>query len=152
MPAFVHEQGRDDVNNQLKPGTIMLIAGGAVLAVSTFLTWFDVGDGFNGWETDFFGFQGIFVFLIGAAVAVAVALKSFAGTQLPARVLGFTLNQLFMALGLAAFLITFGQQFGDERGFGVILGWIASAVVIAGAFMEGQGDSAAPSNRPPTTF
>ncbi len=141
------------MNNQLKPGTIMLIAGGVVLAISTFLDWRGFGDfGSNGWETDAFGLQGIFVFLIGVAIAGAVAAKSFAGMHLPPKVLGFTLNQLFLALGLAAFLITFGLQIGDGSKFGVTLGWIAAAVVIAGAFMESQGDSAAPSNRPPTTF
>lgn len=140
------------MNNQLKPGAIMLMAGGVVLAISTFLDWVSVGSyGENGWETTIWGFQGIFVFLIGAAVAVLVALKTFANTNLPPRLVGFTFNQLYMALGLAAFLITFGRQFGDNPGIGIILGWIASAVVVAGAFMEAQGEAAG-SGRPPTTF
>ncbi len=140
------------MNNQLKPGTIMLLAGGAVLAVSTFLDWAGVGDfGFNGWEIDAFGFQGIFVFLIGVAVAGSVAAKTFGGMKLPARIVGLSHNQLYMALGLAGFLITFGLQFAQNSKFGLTLGWIASAVVVAGAFMESQSEATAGS-KPPTTF
>ena len=139
------------MNNQLKPSTIMLLAGGAVLAISTFLDWAGAGSfGFNGWETDAYGLQGIFVFLIGAAVAGSVAAKTFGNVQLPPRIVGFTLNQLYLALGLAAFLITFGLQIAQNSKFGVTLGWIAAAVVVAGAFMESKND-AMPSSRPPPT-
>jgi hypothetical protein len=121
----------------------MLIAGGAVLLISTFLDWVSVGDfGGNGLDTDYApGLLGIWCLLIGGAIAVLVALQTFGNVNLPARVLGFTWSQLYLMFGLAAFLITFGRQFADNVGFGVTLGWIASAVVVAGAFMEIQHES-----------
>jgi hypothetical protein len=119
----------------------MLIAGGAVLFIASFLKWRDVGIDEGGLATRFTGLQGIFCLLIGGAIAVLVALQTFANVNLPARVLGFTWTQLYLMFGLAAFLITFGLQFADSVAFGVTLGWIASAVVVVGAFMELQSES-----------
>jgi hypothetical protein len=135
------------VNNP-SPSRIMLIAGGAVLLISTFLEWtegvdlgeFGSSDGFSGIDTDAFGLLGIWCLLIGGAVAVLTALTTFGNINLPARVLGFTWTQLYLMFGLAAFLITFGLQFIDGTAFGVTLGWIASAVIVAGAFMELQSE------------
>lgn len=140
------------MDTQIKPSTIMLIAGGGLLFISTFLPWTDVaGSSDSGLSTDLLGIQGLFCLLIGGAVAVLVALKTFAGVSLPDRILGFSWNQLFMAFGLGAFLIAFGRQFGEFTGIGVLLAWIAAAVIVAGAYMEeagvGSGGSA-----PPTQF
>ncbi|MEO0494073.1 MAG: hypothetical protein AAF081_11715 [Actinomycetota bacterium] len=125
--------------DNLKPTQIMLIAGGAVLLISTFLAWSDFGVAtFNGWETDVWGFQGIFVAIIGVAIAGGVAAQAFGGVTLPEKILGLDHNQLHLMLGFGAFLITFGRQFGDSPGIGVLLGWIASAVIIAAAIMDSR--------------
>jgi hypothetical protein len=118
----------------------MLIAGGAILLISTFLDWRDTFSAESGISTDLTGLQGIFCLLIGGAIAVLVALQTFGSVNLPPRVLGFTWTQLYFMFGLAAFLITFGLQFAEFTAFGVTLGWIASAVIVAGAFMELQAE------------
>ncbi|MFQ5557287.1 MAG: hypothetical protein ACE5GB_07250, partial [Acidimicrobiales bacterium] len=97
------------------------------------------------------GFQGIFVLLIGLAVALGAGLSTFAGVSLPDRIVSFSINQLYMALGVAAFLIAFGRQFGDGTGIGVLLAWIAAAVIVAGAFLEESGAGSGGST-PPTQF
>jgi hypothetical protein len=125
------------VNNP-SPSRIMLIAGGAVLFIASLLKWVDVSGGDSGLSTDSFGFLGIWCLLIGGAIAVLAALQTFGNVNLPARVLGFSWNQLYLMFGLAAFLITFGLQFAEYSAIGQLLGWIASAVIVAGAFMELQ--------------
>ncbi len=142
--------------NDIKPSTIMLIAGGAVLLISTFLDWLSFGSGnfsvgASGWNTETNGIQGILVAVIGLAIAGGVAARQFGGVSLPDRILGMDHNQLHLALGFAAFLITFGLQFRSGAAIGVLLGWVASAVIVAAAVMDMKaGDSA--SAAPPTQF
>jgi len=142
--------------NDIKPSTIMLIAGGAVLVLSTFLDWLSFGSGsfsvgVSGWNTETSGILGILVALIGLAIAVGVGLRQFSTVSIPDQVLGFDSNQLHLALGFAAFLVTFGLQFRSGAGIGVLLGWIASAVIVAAAIMDTRtGDSSAAA--PPTQF
>ncbi|MDW3220828.1 MAG: hypothetical protein R8F63_19670 [Acidimicrobiales bacterium] len=138
-------------NNDIKPSTIMLIAGGVVLAISTFLDWAEIGFnidfddvfgsgspdlGVSGWENDAFGLFGIFVFLIGAAVAGGVAAQQFAGVKMPDKILGFDHNQLHFMLGMIAFVPLFGFFLGGPSEIGVLLGFIASAVIVAAAVMD----------------
>ena len=133
----------------LKTTQIMLIAGGAILLISTFLDWRSRGDfGVNGWETDSFGLQGIFIALIGVAIAGGVAAQAFGNVTMPDQILGLGHDQLHLALGFAAFMLNFGQQFASDAGIGALLGWISAAVIIAAAIMdmrEGAGS-------PPTQF
>lgn len=141
------------MGNQLKPSTIMMIGGGAVLFIASFLDWRDFGG--IGSNTDFIGLQWLFTLLIGAGVAALVALSAFANVKLPEQILGFSLTQLYAALGLAAFLITFGQQFAEQPGAGIILGWIGAGVLTGGAVWElvqGGSGSAPRSTTPPTPF
>ena len=123
----------------------MIMAGGAVLAIASLLDWVE----FIG-KTELFGFQWVFTLLIGAAAAIVVAIKTFSSVELPDEILGFSLNQIIVALGFGAFMILFGAQFGERREIGVLLGWISAAVLTAGAFMESQQDSG--TTAPPTTF
>jgi len=137
-----------EMKQDIKPSTIMLIAGGAVLFISTFLAWFSIGSGSfgassSGWSTESYGLTGIFVAVIGLAIAIAAALTAFTEVEIPSDILGFTREQVYCMLGLAAFLITFGLQFGSATGIGILLGWIASAVVVAGAYIEMQASGAA---------
>ncbi|MCH7789921.1 MAG: hypothetical protein IH940_10850 [Acidobacteria bacterium] len=133
------------MNSQVRPGAIMIMAGGAVLAIASLLDWVE----FIG-KTELFGFQWVFTLLIGAAAAIVVAIKTFSSVELPDEILGFSLNQIIVALGFGAFMILFGAQFGERREIGVLLGWISAAVLTAGAFMESQQDSG--TTAPPTTF
>jgi xanthine/uracil permease len=133
------------MNNKIRPGAIMIMAGGAFLAIASLLDWTEFGD-----KTEIFGFQWVFTLLIGAGAAIAVAVTTFGSVELPSNVLGFTINQLITALGVAAFLILFGSQFGEAREIGVLIGWISAGVLTAGGIMESQQDAGPAA--PPTTF
>ena len=128
----------------VKPATIMLIGGGALLFIASILDWTEFSS-----KTDVFGIQWIFTLIIGGGVAVLVVLSNFANVDLPDNVLGLSMNQIYLMLSFAAFLMMFGLQFGAFREIGVLLGWIAAAVMTAGAVMEEQGSS---SSAPPTQF
>ncbi len=139
------------MDNNVKPSTIMLIAGGAVLFISTFLDWFSSGGfGVNGWDTDFFGFHGIFVAVIGLLIGVVAAVRQFTDVELPDEVIGMGSNQLHIALGFAAFLITFGNITQDNVAIGIHLGWISAAVIVAAGIWDQQAGESAPAA--PTEF
>lgn len=154
-------------NSDIKPSTIMLIAGGAVLAISTFLDWAEIGFnidfddvfggspdlGVSGWENDAWGLFGIFVFLIGVAVAGGVAAQQFAGVKLPEKILSFDHNQLHFMLGMIAFVPLFGFFLGGPSEIGVLLGFIAAAVIVAAAVMDMRAaDGDAGGGGAPTQF
>lgn len=142
-------------NSDLKPSTIMLIAGGAVMLLSSFLDWWSVGSGdfgasANAWDTDLFGLQGIFVAIIGLAIGGGVAAQQFGNVSMPEKILGFDHDQLHLALGLSAFLIAFGLQFREGSAIGLLLAWVSAAVIMAAAIMDMKADSA--DATPPTQF
>lgn len=138
------------MDSDIKPSTIMLIAGGAVLFISTLLEWHEFFE-LNGWDTDRYGLQGIVVAIIGIAVGGGVALTKFANVSMPERILGFDHDQLHLVLGFSAFLITFSLQFQDGASIGILLAWIASAVIVAGAYIDIQAGRDS-SDGPPTQF
>ncbi len=137
----------------MKPGALMMLGGGALLFISSFLNWFKFGPfSQSGLDTDITGLQGIVILLIGAGVAAVAAIRAFAGDSvtLPDAVLGLTLNQVILVLGFAAFLMMFGLQFANNTSVGVVLGWIAAAVVVAGVIVDDR--SPAEGSAPPTQF
>ena len=147
--------------SDIKPSTIMLIAGGVVLFISTFLDWYSVSGesfggfesrsfGYNAWETDGFGLLGIFCALIGLVIGGAVAAKQFGNVTLPDSIAGFTSQQLHLILSAFALLITVAIIFRGEVGIGLWLAVIASGVMVAGAVMDQREGEVAAS--PPTQF
>src|SRR4051812_7406691 len=103
------------MNNNPRPSVWMLLAGGAVLFLASFFHWFGVGSyGVNAWETDSFGLVGILVALMGLATAVTVGLTTFAGTKLPADILGFTWNQIYVIFSFACTVVTLGYLFAGN--------------------------------------
>ena len=117
--------------NDLKPGPILMLGGGVLLLLSSFLDWWGP---FSGFETDYFGLLGIFTLLIGIAAAGIGGATAFAPQiNLPSNILGFTIAQFVGALAFSAFIWLFGFQFGQNSEFGLALGWIGAVVTIAGA-------------------
>ncbi|MEQ8842459.1 MAG: hypothetical protein RIB98_15860 [Acidimicrobiales bacterium] len=141
--------------SDIKPSTIMLIAGGAVLLLGTFLDWVSVGEGdfsfgTNAWDTDFFGLLGIVAALIGLVIGGAMAARQFGGMTLPSLPFGFSHEQAHIALSLFAVIITIGFVVRGDVGIGLWLSTLAAIAMLVGSIMEaGAGDSTA---TPPTQF
>lgn len=138
-------------NSDIKPTTIMLMAGGAVLLLGTFLDWVSVGSfGANAWDTDYFGLLGIVAALIGVVIGGGAAATQFAGMTLPSMPFGFTHAQVHIMLSLFAAIITIGFFIRGDVGVGLWLSLLASIVMVVGAVME--ANAGAGEATPPTQF
>ncbi len=144
-------------NSDIKPSTIMLIAGGAVLLLSTFLDWFSIDGGeffsdfsANGWDTDAFGLLGIICAAIGVMIGGGVAAQQFGGMTMPDKILGFDHDQLHLSLGSSALLITLGLVFRGDAGIGLFLAIISAGVICAAAVMDMKADDSGAAT--PTQF
>jgi hypothetical protein len=144
------------MDNNLKPSTIMLMAGGAVLFISTFLDWASFGSGsfsvgINAWEVDGFGLLGIMCAAIGIIIGGGVAASNFGNVSMPDQMLGFNHDQVHFILSSFALLITVGFLFRGDVGIGLILGLLASGVMVVGSFMDMQAETGG-AEAPPTQF
>jgi len=122
----------------------MLAGGGVLMFISPLLDWasfsapgFSVG--FAGTETNLFGFQGIFVLLMGIAVAAVGIIKGFAPQiSLPDEVLGLSVIQIASIFAFTTVLLTVGQLFGGDAAIGLYLGIVGGGLALAGAITEGK--------------
>lgn len=133
--------------NNLRPGAIALLAGGALLFISTFLNW---GGDQSGISLKARGLQGLICLVIGGGVVLVVTLANFANNSLSLNVAGLDTNGVLLTLGIAAFLMNFGLQFADESQVGVLLGWIGAAAIVVGAVLEERETGTG--STPPTPF
>ena len=126
--------------DNVKPGALAMIVGGALLLIGSFLDWQSFfGFGQSAWDR---GLLGFFLLVI-AAIAIAVpAIQSFAPqVNLPNDILGMSMIKIATLVGISAFLISFGLLFIFE-GFqiGSILATLGSgAIVVGGHLLENDG-------------
>jgi hypothetical protein len=115
------------------PGEIVIMAAGAVMVIFSFLHF--AGDR-STWQSPFFPIATLLP-LYGLVMGLQVALTRFAGVDLPDSVLGFTWEQIHLALGAMAALMAIGwllTDYGDKQigEWFEILGGIA---LVVGAVM-----------------
>jgi len=118
----------------------IIVVGGVVAFVASFLPWIDIDTGFgsatrSAWS-DFafptYTWVGIFGFLMAAVIVV----RTFTTVKLPDDVLGFTWTQLHLVLGIFAALIAVSFMIaGDNFGIGFWLSLLAAAALVVGAVM-----------------
>jgi hypothetical protein len=152
--------------NQVSPGKLTMILGGAFTFLFSFLSWYSGGGtSVSGWSSDTlpellpFGF---FVGMFGLAVALAVGLPAFTEVKLPEKVLDFSVAQLVVFVGVFNVLVTLclilGAGHGASAGFGLILCFLGSVAVVVGWVLDlrgvgvhpaGAAGAAAPGTAPP---
>ena len=138
---------------KLSPADIVILAAGAVMLIGSFLNFYTfAGYSASAWS----GANGLGVFgiatvavLCGVVMAAQVALATFAsGTTLPNRILGFTWDQLHLALGFQAallmlsFLIRSKSPFSFGIGFWLML--LSAIALLVGAIMRVTGAGSTP--------
>jgi hypothetical protein len=145
-------------NSKLTPANIVILAGGAVILIGSFLPFYkfslpDLGLGigggdqtFSAWSSDAFLFGvATLVVLIGVIMALQVALTAFANVRLPDRVLGMTWDQIHVALGFQATVMMIAFLVRDKGvfdfGIGFFLMLVAAIALLVGAIMR-QRESA----------
>lgn len=133
---------------KLTLGQAMVLVAGILLFVFGFLPWYsDSGGSANAWSRETIPgllLTATWVPLLSLAIVIFLALKIF-GNGFPDRVLGFSWAQLAMVVGLFDVLITLGflvanRSLGTlgslDLGPGLILSFIASLVLLAGAVLD----------------
>jgi hypothetical protein len=128
-------------------GQILVMAAGVLIFVWSFVPWYsDPGGSANAWSTATIPglvMTATWVPLLSLAIASLVAIKAF-GSGIPDSVWGFSWAQLSAVVGLFDVLITFGflvanrslGSFGTlSLGVGLILSFITSLVILAGAIL-----------------
>jgi len=133
---------------KLSPANIVILAGGVVMLVGSFLNFYTYGPfSASAWS----GAQGFGVFgiatiavLCGVVMAAEVGLKAFApNVSLPDKLLGLSWDQLHLALGfqatimMLAFLIRSKGPFGFGIGFWFML--LSAIALLVGAIMRVTG-------------
>ena len=128
-----------------KPGPLLMLGGGVVMLISTFLSWrFDNG----ALSTDSYGLLGIITLVIAIAIIAVSAIEAFgANVSLPASIVGFSIDQLAVVLAFGVFISTFGSVSGRFVDGGIHLAWLGAALVLVGGVLATRGEGAAEATR-----
>ena len=96
------------------PGEITIMAAGAVMLIFSFLHF---AGNTSAWGSHLFPIATLLP-LYGLVIALQIALTKFASVKLPDTVLGFTWEQIHLALGIMAGLMAIGwllTDYGDKQ-------------------------------------
>jgi hypothetical protein len=126
-----------------------MLGGGVLIFLSTFLDWLGFGPfGFNAYSGDAFGFTGILLLVLSLEIIVVTAIGSFApDVSLPDELLGFTMNELTLLAGFAAFVWGFSITFLEGNQEGTLLCALGGIAVVAGAIIEQKEEAVAQQTR-----
>jgi hypothetical protein len=140
---------------KLSPANIVILAGGGVMLIGSFLTFYKLlsfsttawgsGEGFG-----VFGIATVIV-LCGVVMGTQVALSAFASNvNIPEKVLGLSWDQVHLALGfqaalmMLAFLIRSKGPLSFGIGFWLML--LAGIALLVGAIMRVTGAGSSPNS------
>ena len=139
---------------RLTLGQAIVMVTGVLLFVWGFLPWYsDAGGSANAWSTETIPgllLTATWVPLLSLAIVVFIAIKVF-GNGFPDSVLGFTWAQLSIVVGFIDVLISLGflvanRSLGSlgslDLGPGLILSFVTSLVLLAGALLDHLGRGA----------
>ena len=129
-----------------RPGLITMLVGGVLVFISTFVDWFGGrGFGANAYDGDIFGFTGILLLLLSLAVIAIAAIGLFAPqVNLPDQVLGFSMTEVGLLAGIAAFVWGLSISVVDGSKGGAVLCLLAGFVIAVGAVIEQRAGNAEP--------
>jgi hypothetical protein len=133
-------------NNKLSPGNLVILVAGVVMVLASFLAFYKISAGgfsksYNAWDSgiNLFGIATLPA-LLGAIMAVHVALTTFANVNLPDRIFSFTWDQIHIALGFQATIMMVMFLFRDKSildfGIGFYLMLLAAIALLVGAVMR----------------
>ena len=136
---------------RLTLGQAIVMVTGVLLFIWGFLPWYsDAGGSANAWSTETIPgllLTATWVPLLSLAIVVFIAIKVF-GNGFPDSVLGFSWAQLAIVVGFIDVLISLGflvanRSLGSlgslDLGPGLILSFITSLVLLAGAVLDHLG-------------
>lgn len=129
----------ESVRGKLTVGEIVIVAGGAVALVASFLPWYEAGDdSASAWSSGLFPLATL-VPILGTIMAVQVLLDRVTGAALPRRLGDFTWEQIHLVAAVVAAVLVFCylvvDRGGVDLGIGFYLVMLAAAALVAGAVM-----------------
>jgi hypothetical protein len=116
------------------PAEITIMAAGAVMLIFSFL---DFATKTSAWGSHLFPIATLLP-LYGLVMAIHIALTKFASVKLPDSVLGFTWEQVHLALGSMAALMAIGWLLTDIPGGKKIGAWfeiLGGIALVVGALL-----------------
>jgi hypothetical protein len=133
-------------NSKLTPANLTILIAGVVILLASFLPFYKLSvagfhHNYNAWDSDIglFGI-GTLPAILGAIMALHVALTSFANVSLQRRVAGFTWNQVHLLLAFQALVMMLAFLIRDKSvyafGIGFVLMLLASVGLMVGAIMR----------------
>jgi hypothetical protein len=132
-------------NTKLTPANIVIMAGGVVALVGSFLafqkySFLGFTKSYNAWSSGFF-IIATAPALLTLAMGIVAAIESFgSGVSLPARVLGFTLNQVHLVLAFQATIMMLAwalvDYLGFNKGIGLYLMLLGAIACLVGAIIR----------------
>lgn len=119
-----------DDNKAPTPAELTILIAGAVMLVASFLTF---AEKTNAWGTYLFPIATLLP-LYGTVMALEIGLTKFAGVKLPERVVGFTMEQVHLVVGLLAGFMAIGWLVTDisKKGIGFWLEVLGGLALAAG--------------------
>ena len=128
------------MNKKPTPGEIVVMAGGAVALIFSFLPFFklDVGglsDDVSAWGSGLFPVATL-IPIFAAIAGVLVALRTFANFNFPpSGVLGFSWNTLLLALTFFAAILSLAYLLVDKGGYDLGFGFFLVFIGAVGSFV-----------------
>jgi hypothetical protein len=121
------------------PGEITIMAGGAVALIFSFFDFYtiDVGtfsSSASAWSSGLFPVATLMV-IFAVIMALQVALTKFAHVSLPARLLGFTWEQVHLILGFFAVVYAVAYLLQDRSGASLGIGFWGVLIGCGAAFV-----------------
>jgi hypothetical protein len=115
------------------PGEITIMSAGAVMVIFSFVSF--AGDR-NVWRTGLFPIATLLP-LYGLVMGLQIALTRFASVKLPPSVLGFTWEQIHLAIGVMAALMAIGWMLTDygNKQLGMWFEILGGIALVVGAVM-----------------
>jgi hypothetical protein len=127
------------VKGKLTIGEIVIVAGGAVALLASFLPWYrGLGRSVSAWSSGLFPLATL-IPLLGTVMLVQVLVDKLSGARIPRRLGDFTWEQIHLVAAIAAAVLVFCylivDRGGVDLGFGFYLELLAAAALVAGAVM-----------------
>jgi len=114
----------------------MMLVGGILMALGTFLDWVPRSSGLS------FGSMGLFgiiTLVIGIGIGAVGAINAFGlPVELPDKIFGYTPGQLAMIDAFIVFIWTFALVATDFAEAGIHMTWIGAAMAMVGAALIDQ--------------
>jgi hypothetical protein len=109
------------------------MGAGAVMLIASFL---DFAASTSSWGTGSFPIVTL-IAIYGVLMGAQIAMVKFAGASLPERIAGFTWEQIHLAFGVFALLMSLGWLISGipQKGIGFWLLFLGSIALVVGAVM-----------------